>query len=222
MHLVVAATQTEMDAYGPIDQSNADPVHQLVSGVGPMESGITLSRFFERHHTKIKTVVNFGIGGAYFSGQNPRLELLDLCLAEREILGDFGVCYDNRVEPFAQHDFPAQSVFKLDTTLRATAQSALTDENINAAAGTFVTVNGASGFKARGDYFADRYGAICENMEGAAVARVCELFKLPLVEIRAISNRVEDRTDEPWPIAEAAARAAQAAKLIIKRFQDQR
>ena len=222
MHLVVAATQTEMDAYGPIDQSCSDTVEQLVSGVGPMESGITLSRFLERHHTKISTVVNFGIGGAYFSGPKCQLDLLDICLAEREILGDFGVCYGDRVEPFNPGEFPAQSVFELDSTLLTTAQSALSGGKIDAAVGTFVTVNGASGFKARGDHFAGRYRAICENMEGAAVARACELFDLPMIEVRAISNRVEDRTDEPWPVAEAAARAAQAAKLIIKRLQDQR
>jgi len=222
MHLVVAATQTEMEAYGRIHLTGADLVHQLVSGVGPMESGITLSRFLERHHTKIRTVVNFGIGGAYFSEPKCQLDLLDVCLAEREILGDFGVCYGNRIEPFPQKDFPAQSVFELDSTLLATAKSALSAGQIDATVGTFVTVNGASGLKVRGDYFAGRYGAICESMEGAAVARVCELFDLPLVEVRAISNRVEDRTDEPWPVAEAAARAAQAAKLIIQRFQDER
>ncbi|NNK55740.1 MAG: futalosine hydrolase [Desulfofustis sp.] len=222
MHLVVAATQTEMDAYRCIDQSTANQVHRLVSGVGPMESGITLSRFLERHHTKIRTVVNFGIGGAYYSGPNRQLELIDLCLAEREILGDFGVCYGDRVEPFAQDDFPAQSVFELDPHLLATARSALSAETIDSTVGTFVTVNGASGFRVRGDRFADRYGAICENMEGAAVARVCELFHLPLVEVRAISNQVEDRTEEVWPIAEAAARAAQAATLIIKRLQEVR
>jgi futalosine hydrolase len=216
MYLVVAATQTEMDAYDRIDQYGADHVHQLVSGVGPMESGITMSRFLGRHHTKIRTVVNFGIGGAYFSGSDRQIELLDLCLAEREILGDFGVCYGERVEPFAGDAFAAQSMFELDASLLATAQSALTAEALDSTAGAFVTVNGASGFKARGDYFADRYGAICENMEGAAVARVCELFDLPLVEVRAISNQVEDRTEEPWPIAEAAARAALAAMLIIR------
>ena len=222
MHLVVAATQTEMDAYGTINQSHADSVELLVSGVGPMESGITLSRFLERNHTKIRTVVNFGIGGAYFSGPKRPLELLDICLAEREILGDFGVCYGDRIEPFPQNDFPARSIFELDSTLLTTAQSALSAGKIDATVGTFVTVNGASGFKVRGDHFADRYGAICENMEGAAVARACELFDLPLIEVRAISNRVEDRTDDPWPVAEAAARAAQAAKLIIQRLQDQR
>ncbi len=222
MHLLVAATQTEMDAYRDIDRSSADEVHQLVSGVGPMESGITMSRFLERHHTKIRTVVNFGIGGAYFSGSKRQLELFDLCLAEREILGDFGVCYGNRVEPFAEEIVPAPSVFELDSTLLATARSALAAETIDIPVGTFVTVNGASGFKVRGDHFATRYGAICENMEGAAVARVCELFDLPLVEVRAISNQVEDRSEEVWPIAEAAARAAWAAMLIIKRLQDER
>ena len=220
MHLVVAATQKEMDAFSRIAPTCQVQPAELVTGVGPMEAGITLSRYLERDHKNISTVVNFGIGGAYFSGSQKQLELLDLCLAEREVLGDFGICFDDRIEPFEQGAFPFQSVFTLNSNLLDEARSALAAENIEAAAGTFVTVNGASGRKARGDFFVARYRALCENMEGAAVARVCELFKLPLVEVRAISNQVEDRPGDKWPIAEAADRAAQAAALIIKRFQD--
>ncbi len=222
MHLAVAATQKEMDAFSRLAHDGRLRPRQLVSGVGPMEAGITLSRYLEKHHTKISAVVNFGVGGAYFSGPEKQLDLLDICLAEREVLGDFGICYGDRVEPFEQGAFPAQWLFKLDSGLLRQARSALAAEAVKAVAGTFVTVNGASALKVRGDHFAERYGAICENMEGAAVARVCELFDLPLVEVRAISNQVEDRSEEPWPIAEAADRAAQAAMLIIKRLQDKR
>ena len=52
-------------------------------------------------------------------------------------------------------------------------------------------------------------------MEGAAVARVCEKFSLPLLEIRCISNMVEDREVGRWKIQEACVKAAHAAFLII-------
>lgn len=220
MHLAVAATQMEMDAFKRHAHTAGERPELLVSGVGPMESGITLSRYLERHHTKLRTVVNFGIGGAYFSSEDRQLDLLDLCLARREVLGDFGICYEDTVEPFGQHAFPAPSVFELDPDLLDEASSALNAGRLSPAVGTFVTVNGASGRKVRGDFFAARYQAICENMEGAAVARVCQLFEIPLLEVRAISNLVEDRPGDDWPIAEAAARAAQAAALIIDRFGD--
>ena len=220
MHLVVAATQMEMDAFTDIPQTYEARSEQLVSGVGPMESGITLSRYLARHHTKISSVVNFGIGGAYVSGSEKQLNLLDLCVASCEVLGDFGICYGDKVEPFDPEAFPAPAVFELDRGLLHEARSALEAGSLDPAVGTFVTVNGASGRKVRGDYFAARYQALCENMEGAAVARVCELFNLPLIEVRAISNIVEDRSGEAWPVAEAARRAAQAAALIINRFRD--
>lgn len=219
MHLAVAATQKEMDAFSRIAHDWRVQPQQLVSGVGPMEAGIILSRYLEKHHTKINAVVNFGIGGAYFSGPEKQLDLLDLCLAECEVLGDFGICYGERVEPFEQGEFPARSMFKLDPDLLQQARKVLAAEAIKAVAGTFVTVNSASARKVRGDYFAASYQAICENMEGAAVARVCELFNLPMLEVRAISNQVEDRPGGQWLIAEAADRAAQAAALLIQRFQ---
>ena len=220
MHLVVAATQMEMDAFKGIAHTAEARSEMIVSGVGPMESGITLSRYLERHHTKISTVVNFGIGGAYFSSSEKQLNLLDLCVAKREVLGDFGVCYDEKVEPFEEAAFPAPVVFELDTDLLREARLALEEGSLSPAVGTFVTVNGASGRKVRGDFFAARYQALCANMEGAAVARVCELFNLPLLEVRAISNLVEDRPGDKWPVTEAVARAARAAALIIKRFRD--
>ncbi len=220
MHLVVAATQMEMDAFKRFAHPADERPELLVSGVGPMESGITLSRHLERHHTKISRVVNFGIGGAYFSSADKQLDLLDLCVASREVLGDFGICYEDTIEPFGQYAFPAPSVFELDPGLLHEARSALDAGGLSPAVGNFVTVNGASGRKVRGDFFAARYQAICENMEGAAVARVCQLFDIPLLEVRAISNLVEDRPGDDWPIAEAAARAAQAAALIINRSKD--
>ena len=222
MYLVVAATQKEMAAFSGIASFTRDQVHQLVSGVGPMEAGITLSRYLAEHHTKLRAIVNFGIGGAYISGPVAQLELLDLCLASREVLGDFGVCHGERVEPFDQDAFPAQTLFELDAGLLYRAQSILSDGGHAPALGTFVTVNGASALRTRGEYFASCYQAICENMEGAAAARLGELFEIPVLEVRAISNLVEDRSDEPWPIAEAAARAAQAALLIITRLQDRK
>lgn len=52
------------------------------------------------------------------------------------------------------------------------------------------------------------YDAISENMEGAAVARVCRSYKLDWLEIRAISNMVVDRDTSSWRLGEALKRCA--------------
>ena len=37
-----------------------------------------------------------------------------------------------------------------------------------------------------------------ESMEGAAVFKVCEEMKIPCIQIRSISNKVEKRNKENW------------------------
>jgi futalosine hydrolase len=49
-----------------------------------------------------------------------------------------------------------------------------------------------------------RFGALCENMEGAAAAQVCARYGVPLLEVRGISNMVSDREPASWRKREAA------------------
>ena len=83
-----------------------------------------------------------------------------------------------------------------------------------AAAGPFLTLSTVTGVRARGDELHRRFGALCESMEGAAAAHVCALHDVPFLEVRGVSNLVEDRNRTTWKIAEAAA-AAQAVALRL-------
>lgn len=219
MHLVVAATHKEMAALEAVEGVDRSLLERLVSGVGPVETAFTVGRHLDRHHRKIRSVVNFGIGGAFLRRGENLVSLLDICLAEREVLGDFGICFGDDTEPFDGVGFPCRSSFRLDRELLAVAEAALAKESVSARTGTFVTVSGASGTRQRGAMLSKRYHALCENMEGAAVARVCEAYGVPLIEVRAISNLVEDRPGRPWKIDEACRRAAEAAAVIIRTIQ---
>lgn len=221
MDLIIAATQKEMTAFDAVEAVDRSRLDQLISGVGPVETTFTVGRHLERHHRKIRSVVNFGIGGAYLGGALRPASLLDLCLAEREVLGDFGISFGADTEPFQQVDFPIRSSFELDKKLLAAAQAALARENFRFRLTTFVTVSAASGTRERGERLGNRYQALCENMEGAAVARVCEAYAVPLLEVRAISNLVENRPGTPWKIDEAGSKAAHAAALIIGEIRKQ-
>jgi futalosine hydrolase len=53
-------------------------------------------------------------------------------------------------------------------------------------------------------------------MEGAAAAHVCALHDIPFLEVRGVSNLVEDRNRGAWQVA-GAADAAQAAALRLAR-----
>ena len=49
-----------------------------------------------------------------------------------------------------------------------------------------------------------------ENMEGAAVAHVAHLHRIPVGEVRGISNIVTDRDTRTWRLKDAADAAQEA------------
>jgi futalosine hydrolase len=52
-------------------------------------------------------------------------------------------------------------------------------------------------------------------MEGAALAHVCALYGVPFLELRAVSNTVEDRDLSTWRIREAAEAAQRAVRALV-------
>lgn len=221
MLLAIAATEFEMKPFQARCLPSGEGPLTLISGVGLLESAVTLTRFLEKHHMNISSVVNFGIGGAYIQADaNQTVDVLDLCLASREILGDYGVCSGLGAESFPDPAVGGRSTFLLSEKLLTRADQILETAHLDFHTGSFVTVNGASSTAARGTYLRDQHSAICENMEGAAIARVCEEFSLPLLEIRAISNLVEDRPGVPWKLQEACERAAQTAAILVREIEE--
>ena len=52
-------------------------------------------------------------------------------------------------------------------------------------------------------------------MEGAAAAHLCRLYGVPFLELRGISNQVEDRQVEQWNLPLASARAQRAGLHLL-------
>jgi futalosine hydrolase len=63
-----------------------------------------------------------------------------------------------------------------------------------------ITVNQVHGNRAAIDAVVNRLHPATESMEGAAVFYACEQAALPCLQIRAISNYVEERNKESWKI----------------------
>jgi len=81
--------------------------------------------------------------------------------------------------------------------------------------GAFVTVSTCTGTNAQALALAQRTGGLCENMEGAAVALACQQLSVPLLEVRGISNRVEDRDTRRWDLPAGMAAAQQALFVLL-------
>ncbi len=220
MFLVTAATDFEMQPFlaaCPV----RDPLH-LVTGVGPVETAVRLTRRLADSDGTVDAVINFGVAGAYLRPDADRTpQLLDICLAEQEHFGDLGVCLADRIEPFDRDLLGVNDFFELDRDLLARAAVILDAGQFTFHRGVFVTVNCASGTARRGNMLAARFQALCENMEGAAVARVCRAFDLPCLELRCVSNLVEDRDTGRWQLKKACCRAGEATALVFSHLAGQ-
>lgn len=212
MFLLVAATEPEL----ALARSLLPPgrVDFLVTGVGPVEATLALTRALDRAPDRYQGVINVGVGGAFAA---TGMHLLDLCLARQEVLGDLGVCLEDRIEELSP-GLAAPRVFSLENGLLAAAEQIFATLDVPVRTGTFVTVNCVSGTRGRGEMLRDHHRAICENMEGAALARVCLAFETDLLEVRVISNLVEDRNRAVWRLREAANKAVRAAVALLAQF----
>ncbi len=188
----------------------------LVTGVGLVETTFTLTSRLSRDPGNVQGIIHFGIAGAYLRSEDDGAGMLDICLAEEEILGDLGICHQDRIESFIAPELGIRDRFFLDKRLLERATLFLQQNKIPYRPGRFVTVSCVSGTRKRGEMLADQFQALCENMEGAAVARVCVGFNLPCLELRCISNFVEDRNTGRWKLKEACRRAGEVAALVAE------
>jgi futalosine hydrolase len=214
MLLVAAATEKEIK---PLEQflSDAEHLEALVTGIGPVTTAANLSSYLALHGSNINGVINIGVGGAYLdSGIN----LLDICLAQQEIFGDFGICMQDDILDFDSGLSQLITPLLFNNELVSNCKNILNVNEIEFRAANFVTVNCCSGTKKRGDYLRKKFAAGCENMEGAAVAMVCNTFKVPCVELRCISNMVEDRNTANWMLEDAIDEICWVVEVLLREY----
>ncbi|MFH7319478.1 futalosine hydrolase [Desulfurivibrio sp. D14AmB] len=218
--LVLAATDMEL---APLERALGHSAPStafdfLRCDVGPVASAATVAAHLAVRPSTYTGVVLSGVGGLYprkSTGSPGEPGLLEICLAQREILADFGIAAPHGAEPFTGGNFAAPHDFPLQSALTSLAGEILTELAIPFHRGVFLTLNATSATRERGLALRDRHDGLCENMEGAAVALVCQRLGLPLLEIRCISNLVEDRDPRRWRLAEAVARQAEVISRLL-------
>ncbi len=195
------------------------PVLVLPAGMGKTNAAQALTALLETR--PVRGVIGFGVAGAY---PGSGLALGDVALASAAIYGDEGVeapggWISTEAIGIPLLERSGARVFNeiaLDPTLVDRARVALQAAGVAARVGPFVTVSACSGTAARGAELAQRFGALCEGMEGAALAHVAALYEVPFLELRAVSNAVEDRDLSRWRLAEAAEAAQRAVRVVAE------
>lgn len=190
----------------------------IETGMGAVNTAQALTVALQQ--LKADLVLQIGIGGAYLT---TNLQIGDLALATEENYGDLGVITPDGWHPAEEIGIPILSkdrdyynTFPIDSDLVAEAYSVLQKSEIDVVSGPFVTVQQCTGRTDVGNELASRFKAICENMEGAAAAQICTLYDVPFLELRAISNRVENRDKDAWDIPLAIERSQLGAQKLIE------
>ena len=172
----------------------------VVTGVGAVNAAIGLTRFLEREGAC--AVICCGIGGSYPAAGLP---LGSAVWAESECYGDLGAAsaggfLDMRALGFPIIKDPEPLYNTLPITLRPNGKTML----------PFVTVNTCTGDEITAREIEVRTGGGVESMEGAAIAHVAALYRIPVGEVRGISNPVGNRDRSKWRVREAASAAQEA------------
>jgi len=199
-----------------------DGVHVVIlpAGMGKTNAAHALTALLETR--EVRGVIGFGIGGAY-AGSG--LDVGGIALATQAVYGDEGVQTPGGwlttegigIPLWESGQTRSFNVFPLDAERVERARDALARGGWDVRTGPFVTVSACSGTAVMGEEMARRVpGALCEGMEGAALAHVAAIYSVPLLELRAISNRVEDRDLSRWRIRDAAEAAQQAVRVLVR------
>ena len=215
--LVLAATTLESKLLQSVG------VSVVITGIGAVNTAHALTEYFSTR-PKPSVVIQTGIAGAYVPAHVPVGSVL---LADTEIYGDAGVLTPDGWRPMEEIGIPLIEAtsshaarfnyFPLDADLVSRAATAA--GTLVTRTGKFVTLAQATGVRAAGDALYERFGALCESMEGAAAAHVCALHDVPFLEVRGVSNLVENRDRAKWRIVEAADAAQQVVLTLLEKLR---
>ena len=190
------------------------------AGIGKINAAATTAALIERYRPRL--VINTGCAGAY---PGSGLCIGDLAVASEELLGDEGVLTSEGWQDLQSMNLPYlvlgdrryYNTISLSKHAAEKAMQLADYYGVSLARGRFITVSTCSGTRQRGEELARQFGAISENMEGAAVALTCLRYGINCLEIRGISNQVDERDMSTWEIP----RAVEAAQRFVLKYLEE-
>ena len=162
---------------------NGKKVIVVKCGIGKVNAARTTQILI--NNFKISKIINIGAAG----GINPDLKIQDIVIGEKLVQYDFDISasgdYDKGeiqgVGKYIKSDFELINVCKKVLENRA-------QNNVKIVIGTIATADIFCSDPEIAKKVREDFGAECVEMEGAAIAQVCYLDKIPFLVIRGISD----------------------------------
>lgn len=189
--LIVAATYQELaPTFKQFGWLEANFVEQprfdvLITGVGITATAFALG---QQLNDSYSSVINVGIAGSF----DKTILLGSLVNITEDTFSELGAEDGDRFIAIDELGL-GKSMFTSSFTLENNSIKDLTVVK-------GITVNTVHGHSDRIEQLLERLHVKTESMEGAAVFYACERLNIPVLQIRSISNYVEQRNKENWKI----------------------
>ncbi|MER6530393.1 futalosine hydrolase [Streptomyces sp. NPDC001508] len=171
----------------------------LAAGVGPALAAASTAAALTAaalHGSPYALVVSAGIAGGF----RPAAPVGSLVVADEITVADLGAETADGFLPVTGLGFGTVSHRPPETLVREVTAAT------GARSGTVLTVSTVTGTAARADALRVRHPrALAEAMEGFGVAEAATAHRVPVLEVRAVSNPVGPRDRAAWRIGDALA-----------------
>ncbi|TLD80969.1 5'-methylthioadenosine/adenosylhomocysteine nucleosidase [Helicobacter sp. MIT 05-5293] len=190
-------------------------IYIAYSKIGKVHAALTCSTMIL--HFQCEKIIFSGVAG----GLSPDLHIGDL------ILGSKLCQYDVDITAFGHPlgFIPESRVFiESDETLNAIAHRVAQNQHINLKEGIIASGDLFIADSGKKQWIIQHFGASAVEMEGAAVAVVCDLLKVPFCILRSISDSADGKADVNFDefLESSAKRSADFVMMMIDQILEKK
>ena len=184
------------------------PVVIAQCGIGKVNAGICAQILIGRFGAE--KIINTGVAGS----MNADINIGDLVISTDAVQHDFDI--SPLGYGYGEIPYLGVTAFPADGELRTRAVKAAkkTVPELGVFEGRVCSGDQFIADSAQKELIRSRFGGMCCEMEGAAIAQVCHLNAVPWVVIRAISDKADETGDVDYP--SFAAKAARDCAGIVR------
>ena len=216
--LLKEADIDHVDNIGGVDyhvgKLNGEDVVITKAGIGKVMSSSGVTTMLNNY--KISRVLFTGIAG----GVGNDTQVLDEVVATRLVQHDFGMTTDDGFKWYEGYD-DLKKFYECDEDLVNIAYNAAVEVvgEEHAFKGTIATGDQFIASEKYVKTLQEEFDALACEMEGAAVAMVCEEYDVPYVVIRAMSDKADGKAHETYEnMADIA--ADNSSRILIRMMED--
>ncbi len=212
--VITSATNFEVEqAKQKIKPTKNNEIVFKVTGVGMLATAVSLMKIV--YEEKPDFIIQAGIAGCFDSN----ISLGKTVLIEEEFLGDLGVVENGKWKDVFDLNLikPNEKPFKKRALINGQINQF---DQLNIPLVKAVTVNQISTEINHINQLIKKYNPVIESMEGAALHYVCNVYKIPFLQIRSISNYVGERDKAKWNIKKAIDNLSPIIKKVVGQIND--